>query len=82
MEITSHLVHVLELVDHLGVIVVVPLGLVDALLHLLQGLLQHLGELRRHLLDFLLQLVDLSLLVPEPFLLLPPGLRYYLVVSF
>lgn len=38
-------VHLFDLLDDAGIVIVVPFCQPDALLHLLQGVLEHLGEL-------------------------------------
>jgi hypothetical protein len=63
-------VHLLDLFYHSGIIIVIPLGQSDSLLHLLQCVFQHLGELGRHFLNPLSQLCNLILLVLQLLVLL------------
>jgi predicted translin family RNA/ssDNA-binding protein len=75
-------VHLLDLLDDAGVVVVVPLGESYPFLHLLEGVLEHLGELRRHILDPLLQVQDFVLFVLQFLVLLLFSERDGLVILF
>lgn len=63
-------IHFLHSLHHVRVVIVIPLGHIDSLLHLLQGVLQHLCELQRHVFNFLFKFTNFNLLVLYPVLLL------------
>jgi hypothetical protein len=75
-------VHLLDLFYHSGIIIVIPLGQSDSLLHLLQCVFQHLGELGRHFLNPLSQLCNLILLVLQLLVLLLLCKCYCFIIFF
>jgi hypothetical protein len=66
-------IHLLDLLDDAGIVVVVPLRESDAFLHLIEGIFEHLGEFGRHVLDSLLEVEYLVLLVLQLLVLLLLG---------
>lgn len=73
-------VHLFHFLDHLRVIVIIPLSKIDPLLHLFESFLEHLSKLSGHILDLLLELIDLHFLNFESLFLFLSGLTYYLIV--
>lgn len=70
----SHIIHFLYFFYHLGIVIVVPLGQVDPLLHFFESFFKHLCELAGHLLYSPLEIVYFSLFISYFFLLLSFGL--------
>lgn len=64
-----HVVHFLHFLDHAWIVIVVPLGQIDPLLHLFQSLFEHLGKFSRHFFDLFLQVQNFSFFGLELFIL-------------